>query len=120
MTYKPKGRSTVIPRIITDDVDGLVRFIREVFGAKGDVQSGQPTELTIDDSTLMVSDGGGVRRAQGAFLYVYVPDADAAFARAVKAGARTVETLEDMPWGDRRATVEDRWGNTWQIATRLP
>jgi uncharacterized glyoxalase superfamily protein PhnB len=23
-----------------------------------------------------------------------------------------------MPYGDRRAMVEDAWGNTWQIATR--
>ncbi len=24
-----------------------------------------------------------------------------------------------MPYGDRRAMVEDEWGNTWQIATHL-
>ena len=120
MSGQPEGRSTVIPRIITPDVDGLVRFIREVFGAEGEVRSAQPTEIKIGDSLIMVSDGGGVLRPRGAFLYVYVPDTDAAYQRAVDPGTVTVEAPADMPWGYRRATVDDAWGNTWQIATRLP
>ena len=52
-----------------------------------------------------------------AFLYVYVDDADATYRRAVAAGARSLEAPIDTPYGDRRAMVEDRWGNTWQIAT---
>jgi uncharacterized glyoxalase superfamily protein PhnB len=53
-----------------------------------------------------------------AFLYVYVEDADATFRRAVDAGARPLEEPSDLEYGDRRGMVEDRWGNTWQIATR--
>jgi uncharacterized glyoxalase superfamily protein PhnB len=51
------------------------------------------------------------------FLYAYVSDADATYQRAIEAGARSLETPVDMPYGDRRAMVEDRWGNVWQIAT---
>ena len=47
-----------------------------------------------------------------------MPDADATYARALAAGARSLEPPTDMPYGDRRAMVEDAWGNTWQIATR--
>ena len=52
-----------------------------------------------------------------AFLYVYVGDADATYRRALDAGARSLEEPRDVPYGDRRCMVTDRWGNTWQIAT---
>ncbi|MBS0446339.1 MAG: VOC family protein [Proteobacteria bacterium] len=66
----------------------------------------------------MVSDGGDIRESPSAFLYVYVEDTDATYQRAIEAGARVVEPPADMPYGDRRATVQDAWGNTWQVATR--
>ena len=116
--HRPEGWPAVVPRLFTDDVEGLVGFLKVVFDAEGDVHPGRPAEIRIDDSLLMISDGGGVREAQPAFLYVYVPDVDAAFARAGIQGVRVIETPADLPYGDRRATIEDRWGNVWQIATR--
>jgi uncharacterized glyoxalase superfamily protein PhnB len=67
---------------------------------------------------LMVSDGGGLRDPSSAFLYVYVPDVEATFRAAIDAGATSIEAPLDTPYGDRRATVRDPFGNTWQIATR--
>ena len=72
----------------------------------------------IGDSVVMISDAG-IRRPMTAFLYVYVDDTDAAYRRALAAGAHTLEEPSDMPYGDRRCMLEDAWGNTWQIATRL-
>ncbi|MGI5489847.1 VOC family protein [Microtetraspora malaysiensis] len=110
-------RPTVTPRIITGDPAGLVDFLKEVFGAQGEIAGERPVEMRFGDSLVMVSDGGGVHADTPAFLIVYVDDTDAAFARAVAAGAAAQEEPADMPWGDRRATVRDKWGNTWQIAT---
>jgi PhnB protein len=115
--FQPEGWGTVIPRLLTSDVDGQVAFLRAVFGAIGETHPGKPAEIRIGDSMIMVSDGGGLRAPAAAFLYVYVPDADDTYRRALDAGARSVEEPADMPYGDRRATVTDPWGNTWQIAT---
>jgi PhnB protein len=115
--FKPDGWRTVTPRVITDDVGGLVGFLRAVFGADGDLRSGAPTEMTIGDSVVMISDGGDVRKAMPAFLYVYVENADETYKRAIAAGAESIESPQDMPYGDRRATVGDSWANIWQIAT---
>jgi uncharacterized glyoxalase superfamily protein PhnB len=52
-----------------------------------------------------------------AFLHVYVENADETYQRAIAAGAQSIETPADMPYGDRRATVRDSWANVWQIAT---
>jgi PhnB protein len=116
--FQPPGWPTVIPRIITDDVTGVTGFMRSVFGAECTLRGEGPAEVRIGDSLVMVSDGGGLREGNPAFLYVYVADTDATYRRAVKAGAAAVEEPVDMPYGDRRAMVRDAWGNLWQMATR--
>jgi uncharacterized glyoxalase superfamily protein PhnB len=112
----PEGWHSVTPRIVVDDPATLVEFLRRVFGATGDLRVDRPTVMRIGDSVLMIS-GAGPRAVMPAFLYVYVDDADAAYRRAVEAGAASIEEPRETPYGDRRAMVEDRWGNVWQIAT---
>jgi PhnB protein len=116
--FKPVGWPAVVPRLVTSDVQGVVTFLRSTFGAEGDIPRDRPAEMRIFDAIIMVSDGGGIRQSSSAFLYAYVEDTDATYQRAIEAGAREVEPPADMPYGDRRATVQDVWGNTWQIATR--
>ena len=114
--HVPPGWPCVIPRIAVSDPKGLVAFVRDVFAATGDHHAERPSELRIGDSLVMV--GPALERGtQTAFLYVYVPDADAVFARALERGATALEAPQDTPYGDRRAMLRDTWGNTWQIAT---
>ena len=113
----PDGWHTVTPRIFTHDVAGLIGFLKTVFGGDADYRPGMPAEIRIGDSIVMISDGGGRREAMPAFLYVYVEDADETYRVAVDAGAESIEKPMDTPYGDRRATVRNRGGNTWQIAT---
>ena len=116
-SFKPDGWPTVAPRIFTSDVRGLVAFMTRVFAAKGTYQRERPSEMWIGESLILVS-GVTERRPTAAFLYVYVGDADATYARALEAGAESIEAPFDTPYGDRRGMVKDDWGNTWQIATR--
>ena len=113
--FLPRGWNTVTPRIAVSDPVGLAAFVRRVFGATGEDQKDRPTVLKIGDSRIMIGDAS-VRARSTAFLYVYVADVDAAFRRALDAGARSVEEPSSQPYGDRRAMVEDPWGNSWQIA----
>ena len=115
----PEGWHTVTPRISTTDPSGLVAFVQRVFNASGAFESARPTVLRIGDSPIMIGDSDA-RGPFPAFLYVYVPDVDGAYARAVAAGAQSLEEPFETPYGDRRAMVRDRWGNFWQIATLGP
>lgn len=115
--FQPDGWHTVTPRIIVRDPENLISFIRKVFDGRGELHAGRPAEIRIGDSVVMISDGGGLRESAPAFLYVYVEDADSAFRRAIAANAVSIEDPTDTPYGDRRATVRDEWGNLWQIAT---
>ncbi len=52
-------------------------------------------------------------------LYLYVPDVDAAYRQAVKAGGKSVMEPMDMFYGDRCGGVKDSAGNSWMIATHI-
>ena len=110
-----RGYRAVTPRIVVSDVSAQADFLRSVFAATGSVEAGRPAEMTIGDSLIMVSPTSE-RDPFPAFLYVYVPDADAAYERALAAGAVTLEAPLDTPYGDRRAMVRDPFGNVFQMA----
>lgn len=106
------------PRIVVEDVAAQVDFLRTVFGATGSVEPGRPAEIVIGNSLVMVSPVAE-RDPFGAFLYVYVDDADVVYRRALNAGAVSLEEPIDTPYGDRRAMVRDPFGNIFQIAHQV-
>jgi uncharacterized glyoxalase superfamily protein PhnB len=112
------GFHSVTPRIFVSDVASQVIFLRQTFDAEGDVTHDVPVELRIGDSLIMVSEASA-REAFPAFLYVYVDDADTTYARALGAGAISLEEPLDQSYGDRRAMVRDPFGNVFQIAHPL-
>ena len=118
MTVKavPEGWHSVTPRLFVHDGVKLVDFLQHAFGAGGTFRDDGPSEIRIGDSIVMVSEAG-LREAMPTFLYLYLDDTDAAYRRALEAGATVIEAPADMFYGDRRATVRDPFGNIWQIAT---
>jgi PhnB protein len=103
---------SVTPRVVVGDVTA-VEFLRAVFDVAGEFHVDRPAEIQFGDSLA-----GGQRELFPTFLYVYVDDADRAFRRALAAGAVSLEDPVDAPYGDRRATVRDPFGNVFQIAHR--
>src|SRR5512132_3574901 len=108
--YVPESWPTVVPRIVADDPEALVAFVKHVFDAAGTFNDGRPSELRIGDSMLMISSPADRDRIP-AFLYVYVPNTDLSYQRALSSGATSIEEPRELPYGDRRAMVRDRWGN---------
>lgn len=117
-TSPRSGYRSVTPRLVVSDVAAQVRFLRAVFDAKGEVEVSRPAELDIGDSKVLIS-GADERDLFPAFLYVYVEDADRTYERALDAGARSLEGPRDTPYGDRRAMIQDPFGNVFQIAHPL-
>lgn len=104
--------------MVVGEIDASVAFLREVFGAQGEVHAGRPAELAIGDSLVMVSQAGE-RETFPAFLYVYVDDVDAVHGRAIGAGADELEEPQSTSYGERRAMFRDRHGNVYQVARPL-
>ena len=112
----PEGWHTVTPRLFVHGAPKLIDFLKHAFGATGTFRADGPSEIRIGDSIVMVGEAG-LREAMPTFLYLYLDDIDAAYRRALEAGAIALEEPCDTHYGDRRATVRDPFGNIWQIAT---
>ena len=121
-----EGFRTVTPYVVVQDVHAEIAFIKQVFGAEGQVyglgsQGGFHAEYKIGDSMLMIGGGGEGSEWRGrpvpASLHFYVEDVDAVYDRAVRAGATSTHAPIDQPYGDREAGLKDVAGNSWYIAT---
>jgi len=119
-----EGFTTVTPYLSVVDVERLVQFAKEAFGA---VETGRSIggsghlhcELRIGDSMLMCTNAAAGRERPLAF-HLYVPDADAVYQRALEVGAESLGAPQDRPYGERQGGVKDPTGNLWYIATRFP
>ena len=127
MAVKPisDGYQSVIPYLIVADVAGLIEFLVRAFGATekerhSDAEGAiRHAEVKIGDSAIMMGGARGDWPAMPCMNYVYVSDTDAAYARALEAGATSVLAPVDQYYGDRNAGVKDEFGNLWWIATHV-
>lgn len=124
-SFIPKGYHTVIPYLTVDGVERLIDFLARVFGAEETERIKRPdgsvghAEVRIGDSVIMLGQVRDQWTPMPAALYIYVPDTDATYERALHAGATSTMEPADQFYGDRNAGVADPWGNQWWIATHV-
>lgn len=75
--------------------------------------------IRIGNATLEIDEAHGEFQPKPCYLHIYVPDTDAVYERALRAGATSIEVPQDKSYGDRSAGVKDSFGNSWFIATYL-
>ncbi|MDB5312668.1 MAG: hypothetical protein JWO38_6870 [Gemmataceae bacterium] len=129
-----KQPSGLIPHLVVKGGAAAIDYYKAAFGATE--QSRVPAEdgrlmhaaLQIGESFLFLVDDfpeycGGVSSAPNGqspvILHLYVPDCDAAIARAAAAGATVKMPASDMFWGDRYGQVVDPFGHTWSFSHPL-
>src|SRR3954471_6857368 len=120
----PEHLHTVTPRLALSDGAAGIDFYKAAFGAE---ELGERyrladgtlvhAELLIGDSVVMVKDAQGDEFS--ALLSTYWPDVDAAWERAVRAGAEVVYPLADQFYGERGGRLGDPFGNQWMLAARI-
>lgn len=127
MTVKPvpEGYSTLTPYLISNGADTVIDFLEKVFDAKTEISMRLPdgsighAEVTIGDSKLMISEANESCKASKATLYVYLPNVDEVYQKALAAGGENVAEPADQFYGDRHGGVKDPAGNTWWISTHI-
>ena len=121
---------------MVNGAERAIEFYKRALGAKEIDRFTMPdgkighAELEIGDSRLMLADDmpempdvvakspsllGGTSFG----LHLYVPDVDAAFARAQAAGGIVKRPVKDQFYGDRSGTFEDPFGHVWTISTHI-
>lgn len=137
----PDGFHAITPYLYVRGGAKAIEFYKKALGAQELVRMDGPpgsapgqeqgtighAELKIGDSIFMLADemkDWGNRSPQtlggnGSSLMIYVADVDAAFKRAVQAGAKVKRPVKNQFYGDRSGTIEDPFGHQWTIATHV-
>lgn len=132
-TTAQMGVDRVSPYLTCAGAADAIEFYKRAFGAEEMVRMPGPDGkimhacLRINGSTVMLSDefadfGMTAPTTLGGSpvtIHLMVPDVDAAFARAVEAGATVTMEVADQFWGDRYGSIRDPFGHSWSIATHL-
>jgi PhnB protein len=124
-SYKPKGLFNVNPYLHPRRAEPLIAFLKRAFGAQEVAKYVSPdgvvnhAQIRVGDSVIEMGEAHGKYETMAAMFYLYVPDADAVYKRAVAAGAVSFQEPGDQFYGDRTAAVKDNFGNTWYIATHI-
>jgi uncharacterized glyoxalase superfamily protein PhnB len=121
----PEGYPRVIPYLVVSRAQPLIAFLQSVFGgeqiermeaADGRVMH---AEVRIGDAVVMIGEAKEGVPPRPSTLYLYVEDVDAAYRRAIQAGASSLMEPADQFYGDRNAGVADAEGNQFWIGARV-
>jgi uncharacterized glyoxalase superfamily protein PhnB len=128
----PRGYHTVTPSLFVAGAAKAIEFYKRALGAEELMRFPSPdgqiihAEIKVGDSIIMLADempdmGRGPKSIGGTpvSFFVYGNDVDAAWKRAVDAGAKEVVPLADQFWGDRTGCLEDPFGHQWWLAQHL-
>jgi uncharacterized glyoxalase superfamily protein PhnB len=127
MTVKPipEGYTSVTPYLIVKDADVLLRFIKDTFGAEVKEEHRTPdgrvmhADVLVAGAHIMMGQANEQWTERLGSVLVYVPDADAVYARALQAGGRSLQEMTTQFYGDRSGGVEDPCGVAWWISTHV-
>lgn len=124
--FKPAGYNSVSPYFIVPQAKRFMELMSDLFNAKelrcyntpeGGVMH---AELMVDDTVIMLGEASEKFPAVPMVLHVYVPDVDAAYAKALSLGCEGIEPPKQRDGDpDRRASFKDYAGNWWSVGTQL-
>ena len=121
----PEGYHSLTPIVVVERAPRLIDFLKQVFNAQEEEVYKGPdgrvihAELRIGDSIIMLTDANPQFPALPAMVNVYTEDVDAAYKRALEAGATSLREPSNQFYGDRTAGIKDVYGNQWWIATHV-
>ena len=131
--WQPAGFDTVTAYITVRDAVKAAEFYGKAFGAELMLKLTLPdgryahAEIRIGDTRIMMAEENPewgntspqTLNGSPVSFMIYVPDADAAFARALAAGCTQLRPVEDQFYGDRTGTLKDPFGFQWSIGTHI-
>ena len=123
-TFIPDGYSSVSPYFSVTGADQFCAFISTVFDAsqiaRYDDEDGTiyHAELQLSNSVIMITEAREGFEAKEVYTHVYVKDASLTYQKAIEEGATGMDepTIAEGDT-DERGMFQDKWGNTWAIAT---
>jgi uncharacterized glyoxalase superfamily protein PhnB len=123
--YKWEGAPDVQPYLHPRRAEPVIHFLKRAFAAEDLGRFASPdgviqhVTMKIGDSHIEMGEAQGPYQPMNSMFYLYVPDCDSVYKRALSAGATSISEPKDQTYGDRSAGVKDVFGNQWYIATHI-
>jgi PhnB protein len=123
--YVPKGLNNLNVYMHPLRAEPVITFLKRAFGGQELAKYASPdgvvhhAEIRVGDSVVEMGEAHGKYSPIPTMFYMYVPDCDAVYRRALAAGATSISEPADQPYGDRSGGVKDAFGNQWYIATHI-
>jgi len=123
--YIQQGMRAVTSYLHPLRAEPVIQFMKRAFGAEEIDKYASPegvifhARVKIGDSMLEMGEANGPYQPMPTLFYLYVPDVDAMYSRALNAGAASMSGPADQSYGDRTAAVRDVFGNQWYLATHI-
>lgn len=123
--YIPEGLHTLTAYLHPLRAEPFISFLKRAFGAEELEKYPSPegvihhAKIRIGDEMLEMGEANGPYQPMPSMFYLYVPDVDATYLRAMTAGASSVSEPVNQSYGDRTGAVKDAFGNEWHIATQI-
>jgi len=124
-SYVPKGVHNVNAYMHPLRAEPVISFLKRAFGAQEIAKYASPdgvvhhAQVRVGDAVIEMGEAHEPYQPMQSMFYIYVPDCDAVYRRALAAGAKSMQEPTDQPYGDRNSAVTDPFGNTWYIATHV-
>jgi PhnB protein len=124
-SYIPKGLNSVNVYMHPLRAEPVISFLKRAFGAREISKYASPdgvvhhAEIRVGDSMVEMGEAHGKYPPMPTMFYLYVPDCDAVYQRALQAGATSIAEPVDQSYGDHSGAVKDAFGNQWYIATHI-
>ncbi|HKN76725.1 MAG TPA: VOC family protein [Candidatus Acidoferrum sp.] len=124
--FRRPGFNNIAPYFLVNGAAKFMEFLVTAFEATERIRVPRPdgsimhAEVGIGDADVIeLGDANEHYPTRPMATHLYVPDAHAAYGRALHAGATSIHPPNDEhPSGDRWGAIIDPFGNTWFIATR--
>jgi PhnB protein len=123
--YKWEGAPDIQPSLHPLRAEPVISFLKRAFDAEELGRHATPdgvihhVTMKIGSSHLEMGEAHGLYQPMQSMFYLYVPDCDAVYQRALAAGGKSIAEPTDHPYGDRSGAVKDAFGNEWWIATHI-
>lgn len=120
-----EGLRSVTPYFHPRSAARMIDFLKRAFDAEEIARYQDPSgvvlhaHVTIQGAAVEMGEAHGPYQPMPSATYLYVPDVDTAYQRAMEAGGVSLQPPADQPYGDRNAWVRDPEGHTWYIAMPL-
>jgi PhnB protein len=124
-SYIPAGLHNVNVFLHPHRAEPVLAFLARAFGAETAGKYATPDGIIhhvmarIGDGVVEMGEAHGTSQPMPTMFYLYLPNVDAAYTRALGAGAVSMFEPVDRTFGDRTAAVRDAFGNQWVLATQI-